>query len=89
VASPRGLVNIDQSFQDISVGQGLVNAEKKEKDGGKISVKATGEQIINNTATIKSKSLTHSVVGAPESESVRRINEALQSKKDLNNDLNQ
>lgn len=86
VASPRGLVNIDQSFQDTSVGQGLVNAEKKEKDG-KLSLKATGEQIINNTATIKS--LSHSVVGAPESESIRRINEALQSKKDLNNDLNQ
>lgn len=59
VASPRGLANIDQSFQDVDVGQGLVTAEKKEKEG-KLSVKAAGEQIINNTATIKSKSLTHS-----------------------------
>ena len=53
-----------------------------------ISAKAVGEQIINNTQTIKTRSLTHSQMGAQDSENIRRVQEALQSKKEINKELN-
>ena len=37
------------------------------------SVKAIGEQILNNRDTILSKSLTHSQLGGQESENMRRL----------------
>ena len=55
----------------------------------KASSRVIGEQIINNTSTIKSKSITQSQMGGQESENMRRLQEALQSKKEVNNELNQ
>ena len=52
------------------------------------SARALGEQIMNNANTIKSKSLTHSHVGGQDSDNTRRLQEALQSKKEANKELN-
>ena len=44
---------------------------------------------MNNAQTIKSKSLTgNSQVGAQDNENVRRVQEALASKKEINKELN-
>jgi len=55
------------------------------------STRAMGEQIINNTATIKSKSIggAHSQMGGQDSETVRRMQEALQTKKEVITELNE
>ena len=47
------------------------------------------DTIMPKVATTKSKSLTHSQNAGQDSENTRRLQEALQSKKDVNNDLNQ
>ena len=51
-------------------------------------MKATGESILNNTNTIKSKSITQSQLGGQDSETAKRLQEALQSKKEINKELN-
>ena len=67
-----------------------IEAEKDEPVGQNgVSARLLGEQIINNTAPTKSKSLTQSQLGGQESENIRRLQEALQTKKEINNELNQ
>ena len=64
--------------------------EQVEKDESRApSSRAAGEAGTANTNTIKSKSITHSQLGGQESENVRRLQEALQSKKEVNHELNQ
>lgn len=72
--------------QKISIPQQDKKEETKEEP--KVSAKTIGENVINNTATIKSKSLSMSHQGGQESENMRRLQEALHSKKEINNELN-
>lgn len=46
------------------------------------------DTVMPKVPTTKSKSLTQSQNAGQDSENTRRLQEALQSKKDLNNDLN-
>ena len=68
-----------------------MRAGDREDAGGpkNVSARAAGEQILSNAAPTKSKSLTQSQMGGQESENIRRLQEALQTKKEINNELNQ
>ena len=100
--SPRGETGKDSgpSAQDV-VQQVAAQLEKmpnekdqlmvidKHQNQQQSSKAGAGDQNADNTKTIKSKSQSHSAIGAQDSEAIRRLQETLQSKKETINELNQ
>ena len=59
--------------EDERTSQMKMRRKNSESKNSKQHLKTLGEHMLNNTATIMSKSLTHSQMGGQESETIRRV----------------